>query len=180
MSVEVAEAFELTVRSLDQTPCVLDVCEENILQFAGFSSVRPTERDLHLVLPESDAATVLRVLEEHHAVRAAFAVRCELVNFKKLLLHVVREASGLEKDLRRASSFFFADLVNPTDPTEQARYIEISSTLSSCRGALQVLNDARIFTKLICRLPRHPAMSCDELLSSLPGLSPPPCASANQ
>ena len=154
-----AERFELAVRTRaaqhSNGPCVLDVCEQNMKNFSGFSSSALAEADLHRDLPD-DAAAVLACLEQHHKISAAFGVRRELVNFKKVCLHVLQEAIKLEKELRLYATYFFADLVNGADPDERDRYIGITHTLSTCRGALVAMQDAREFTKMICALPRHP------------------------
>eukprot|EP00658_Telonema_sp_P-2_P024296 TRINITY_DN19757_c0_g1_i1.p1 TRINITY_DN19757_c0_g1~~TRINITY_DN19757_c0_g1_i1.p1 ORF type:complete len:346 (-),score=86.34 TRINITY_DN19757_c0_g1_i1:56-1093(-) len=156
--------FEAHVRRIhgahgeNLAPCVLDITPRNMLNFAGFSSPAMAITEMNQLLPAELGPRVLEWLEQRHKMEAAFCVRRELVNLKKVCLHVVQDGARIEKDLRLAATLFFADLLKTDLPTQPDRdkYMGITSTLSLCRGGLAAMSDARIFTKQICSTARHP------------------------
>jgi len=156
--IEDEDAFFHRVRSVTAHipgTCVLDLCGANALRCSGFSSFDLTLNELNLVLPKEVVAEVLMVCAEHH-VSDCFAVRNELVNFKKLCLHLYHEFQILDGSLRRFSSMFFCDVVNTSlgDP-ELCRYTKLCGATMHCKGHMRVLLDLREQCKYICSIPRH-------------------------
>mmetsp|Transcript_3686 Transcript_3686/g.13616 ORF Transcript_3686/g.13616 Transcript_3686/m.13616 type:complete len:666 (-) Transcript_3686:106-2103(-) len=135
-------------------PCVLDVSEDVILSYPQ-SDFALVEQDLRAAFPQG----VARKLEDaiRDEVTTCLTVRRELINYKKLCLHMWKAGSTVEKDLRQLASFFYIDLVAETPSEEQRKlYSDVSNTMNECRGAVSVIWDARYFGKAICNLPRHP------------------------
>jgi hypothetical protein len=130
----------------------LRVSPSCILNFPGFSSMSEAERDLAADLGLA-LAGVLSALEETHAARDAFAVRRELVNFKKASLHLWRDAAAVEKALRVAAPFYFADLTTgpaaapaaalaPTLPTPRVEESETEGTAATTATATAAAAEA--------------------------------------
>lgn len=149
--------------------CVLDMREETILSYS-LGNFALVERDLRCALAPSWA----RRLEE--SIRAemldALAVRRELINYKKLCLHVWQAGSTVEKDLRQLTSFFFVTAKDETSEKTELdrylRYVEFSSAMNECRGVVKAIWDARHFGKIIAAMPRHPNTGVPKSLETLP------------
>jgi hypothetical protein len=93
-----------------------------------------------------------------HGVPSAFELRVELVNYKKVMLHLFNESTVVEKDLRQMSALLHVPLEPGAATAEsQARYSALSAMVMDCKGSRTVLQDARVFVKTICTLNRHPA-----------------------
>ena len=120
-------------------------------------------RDLRIGLSsEEHVAAVLSVLDKHQ-VHSAFAIRNNVVNYKKVLLGVYRNGVTLSHDLRRLAAFFREP---PLDLDEShrgffrpSRYRELSDALCTTDGAVGGVLDARRFCKAVCCVPRHPDAS---------------------
>ncbi|CAE8647499.1 unnamed protein product, partial [Polarella glacialis] len=136
------------------------------------------EKDLRAAFSPALADALLACFSDE--VQACLACRRELINFKKLCLHLWQAGSGVEKDLRQLASFFYCEVVSSaSDAAEQAawqlkdlrrrRYVEISSALNECRGSVAGIWDARNFAKAICALPRHPDRGVPWKFEALPG-----------
>lgn len=161
-------------------PCVLDVCEETVQTYAQGSMPLVTT-DLAAGLNAAALANASEVLQSHGLLRA-FALRRELVNFKKVVLHTFVDSTLQEKELRKLCCFFFADhhferLAGDDDNigpegepafVHSARYDSVCVALADCRAARQALNDARDFCKALCSVPRHPAIEWSAKLQALP------------
>ncbi|CAE8599730.1 unnamed protein product [Polarella glacialis] len=158
-------------------PCVLDLQQENILSF-GQGDWAYVEKDLRAAFSPALADALLACFSDE--VQACLACRRELINFKKLCLHLWQAGSGVEKDLRQLASFFYCEVVSSaSEAAEQAawqlkdlrrrRYVEISSALNECRGSVAGIWDARNFAKAICALPRHPDRGVPWKFEALPG-----------
>jgi len=159
------EQLRATLRQI-HGPCVLDVCEENILSYAC-GDWALVERDLRCVFSRPLAEQLEECIRDE--VQDCLAVRRELINYKKLCLHLWQAGQTVEKDLRQLASFFYCDMVSDSPPPERrARYIELSNTLNECRGAVKSIHDARYFGKAICNLPRHPASGVPWQFEELP------------
>eukprot|EP01048_Picozoa_sp_COSAG05_P006364 COSAG05_NODE_410_length_10109_cov_29.470430_1_plen_454_part_00 len=141
-------------------PCIVDVSEKNILNYAqgSYSLVR---RDVELLPPASCNAALAAA--NAAGVADAFAVRRELISFKKVCLNVFDSAQALEKDLQQLTTFHYYR-TEPADAgaglaasfVHSAMYTKASRMLQRCRGSLGSIHDARKVTKLICSIPRHP------------------------
>ena len=171
-----AEDWELNLREklFAKVPglCVLDLLETNILSYSQ-GDWGLIERDLLAAFSEELAWLILECFKDE--VQTCLAVRRELINFKKLCLHLWQTATGFEKDLRQLTSFFFCRVADETpssesspDESRRQSYITISNSLSECRGAVAAVFDARHFSKAICALPRHPASGVPWKFEALP------------
>ena len=86
-----------------------------------------------------------------------FTVRRELINYKKVCLHIWHGATQLERELQQLVTFFFRDITKTEDGyMHSARYVALCQALQQCIGAIDALLDARFFTKAIASIPRHP------------------------
>lgn len=133
-------------------PCVLDLSEENILSF-GQGDWSLVERDIKAAFSSDLANLILDCFKD--VVQTCLAVRRELINYKKLCLHMWQAGTALEKDLRQLASFFYCELVGKAPDARRRRYIDIANAFNECRGAVAAIFDARHFSKAICALPRH-------------------------
>ena len=122
-------------------------------------------RDLRLIL-DGDRADAVEKLLVAVGVEHAFVLRNNLVNFKKIVLNVHREALTLSNDLRRLAAFFREPPTKFGDEGDDGkggngffhsdRYNELSDVLSTTEGAVGGCYDVRRFCKAICCVPRHP------------------------
>ena len=118
--------------------CVLDVSADNIHAFAQ-GSISLVEADLWAGLEDPSGALEACA---SHALSHAFALRRELVNFKKIVLHTFVDTVAQEKHLRQLCSWFFADHASPSSSsgtcTDADNHVagESGSKMapSSCRG----------------------------------------------
>ena len=110
---------------------------------------------------------MLSVLDKHQ-VHSAFAIRNNVVNYKKVLLGVYRNGVTLSHDLRRLAAFFREpppDLSGGAKDESHrgffrpSRYRELSDALCTTDGAVGGVLDARRFCKAVCCVPRHPDAS---------------------
>ena len=53
--------------------------------------------------------------------------------------------------------------------THEARYTELCDAMMQCKGAVSMMADARVFTKKICCVARHPDKSRPQKLADAPG-----------
>lgn len=166
-------SFEAHVRSVFssqlRTPCPLDGTEQRLLQWFNCGRWALVQRDLRAVLPPEVAEHVLTVCERH-AVPDAFAIRRELVNYKKAMLHAHDAAHRLEKDLRQLVAFF-----RKVDWSEGDRFFRHSEphaslcdALAGCSGVLGALQDGRNCTKAVCTVGRWPGAPRSGKLERLP------------
>ena len=152
--------------------CVLDLVEGNILSFSQ-GDWGLVERDVLAAFSEELATLILECFRDE--VQTCLTVRRELINFKKLCLHLWQTASSFEKDLRQLASFFYCRVAEqaaageaPETLPRRQSYITVSNALSECRGAVAAVFDARHFSKAICALPRHPASGVPWKFEALP------------
>ena len=116
------------------------------------------------ILSEAQRAEALTILTES-GLQGAFSVRRELINFKKLMLHVATKSINIEKALRRLSTFFYRNgRDGDGDPAERSRHNDIQLALNSCTGLVRGAHDARAICKAICCLHRLP----DEIVAAQP------------
>ncbi|CAJ1363666.1 unnamed protein product [Effrenium voratum] len=157
-------------------PCVLNLAEENILSF-GQGDWALIERDVAAAFSPDLASVILDCFREE--VQTCLAVRRELINFKKLCLHLWQSATSVEKDLRQLASFYYTELVgdplgaeagdtSDTRAVRRARYVDMANALNECRGAVAAMFDARHFSKAVCKWPRHPASGVPWKFEALP------------
>ena len=79
------------------------------------------------------------------------------VNYKKVNLHILNEATILEKELRQLASFFHARdrKIHPDGyHIHTERYTAICDAMMQCKGAVAAMTDARVLTKAICCVHR--------------------------
>ena len=146
---------------------VLEVNSSNIMNFAQgeFSLVHD---DMKSLLQPSTSAAALQWLQ-HVGAESAFHTRRDLVNFKKICLHMQEGGTHTCKDLKQLCAFFRTDTQNhesffmPID-----RYGSISDTMQECAGALDAVADGRRISKALCCIPRLPDKPLSQYLLSCP------------
>jgi hypothetical protein len=146
---------------------VLEVNSSNIMNFAQgeFSLVHD---DMKSLLQPSTSAAALHWLQRLGS-ESAFHTRRDLVNFKKICLHMQEGGTHTCKDLKQLCAFFRTDTQNhesffmPID-----RYGSISDTMQECAGALDAVADGRRISKAMCCVPRMPNKPLSEYLVSCP------------
>ena len=146
--------------------CVLDVAPKNILSY-NQGAFRLVSTDLEAVLPREMAAGALDVCRAA-ALPAAFDLRRNLVNLKKVLLHSWHAAEPLERELRQLSTFWRVDMSFDKGFVDWPRYREVCVAHMRCKGATHAVFDGRAILKQICCIPRHPTLERPRKLSGLP------------
>ncbi len=146
---------------------ILEVNGSNIMNFAqGEYSL--VDEDLATLLPPPARAAALASLADL-GTEAAFHTRRDLVNFKKICLHMQEGATHTCKDLKQLCAFFRTDTQShesffmPVD-----RYGSISDTMQECAGALDAVADGRRISKAMCCIPRLPDKPLSQYLLSCP------------
>ena len=143
-------------------PCVLDVSARLILNYQQGSFALVAD-DLAAAL---EADEILRAIDalrgEACRLPQIFALRRELVNFKKACLRLFHDAQKLEKDLQRHEMYFFRD--RDCDRWVEQGAVDPLYERACCwhqraKGLLLAVHDARDFTKMLCALPRHPDLA---------------------
>ena len=167
-TTEATAAFEARVRRHHHdhqpagAPCVLDVSAKLILNYQQGSFALVAE-DLAVALDAKESASATDALRgEACRLPQIFALRRELVNFKKACLRLFHDAQKLEKDLQRHEMFFFRDRDcdrwvehGAVDPL----YERACHWHQRAKGLLLAVHDARDLTKMLCALPRHPDLA---------------------
>jgi hypothetical protein len=146
---------------------ILEVSGSNIMNFAqGEYSLVHDDLTTLLPPPARDAALVSLA---DLGTEAAFHTRRDLVNFKKICLHMQEGATHTCKDLKQLCAFFRTDTQShesffmPVD-----RYGSISDTMQECAGALDAVADGRRISKAMCCIPRLPDKPLSQYLLSCP------------
>ena len=163
------------------SPCVLDVCAKDILNYPQGSFALIAD-DLARAPPTVDRAASIRALRRACRLPEVFALRKELVNFKKACLRLLHDAQKLEKDLQRHEMFFFRDRdcdrwveQGCVDPL----YEKACHWHQRAKGLLLAVHDARDFGKMLCSLPRHPELAVNPNPNPNPSPSPSPNPNPN-
>jgi len=162
-----ADLAEL-VRARIPGPSVLDASSENILSYCC-GSWTLIQRDVTAVLDEKLAQSALALLGSL-GVCEAFRLREELVNYKKVLLHVHQQGLSVERSLCQLASFFHEERVKCDGGFSRpsTRRGEIADAVMQCKGRCEATYDARQIGKLLCNLPRHPEKGRPRALEELP------------
>jgi len=170
---------------------VLDVLENvDLLRFhCGKWDFAKT--DLISVLGEELASRIENICVD--TIQRAFTVRENLVNLKKVYLHLFHVTKKLERILSQFTQVFFLDgkdWIQYLERTEfvdgqlscnsdefiddvleksntRGVYIACSVGIQKCKGLLAAIEDARSVLKRICCVPRHPYSDRDPLLDNL-------------
>jgi len=90
--------------------CVLDCSDENIYVYHYTGNIGLVQRDLRAVLDEGQMRAVENAYKEER-LEEAWLVRKELINFKKVCLHLFEEARSTEKDLRQTRLLYSSSSV---------------------------------------------------------------------
>jgi hypothetical protein len=174
------ESWEEHVRASAERlggPCVLDANDSNMHNFAqgSFELIR---KDLEATLDcSADVAAVCSACEAV-GITDAFAVRRELINYKKVMLHMMLNVQRTEQRLARLTTFYYrvhgADMKKQGSGEEYVhdpRYTTLANALHRCRGLLCAVRDGRDLAKSICCVPRQPLYSSASVarLTGLPG-----------
>eukprot|EP00929_Paragymnodinium_shiwhaense_P062013 TRINITY_DN30961_c0_g1_i2.p1 TRINITY_DN30961_c0_g1~~TRINITY_DN30961_c0_g1_i2.p1 ORF type:complete len:676 (+),score=90.79 TRINITY_DN30961_c0_g1_i2:102-2030(+) len=145
----------------------LDVNTNNTYNYScgAYSLV---ERDIKAVLPPATAEAVLEKLHQGGVPRA-FRVREELVNYKKVSLHIHEQGVQLERSLGQVAAFFREGERSPGGFwVHTERRTTLSDAHTQCKGRCQASFDARHMGKHICCVPRHPQNPKAAALEDLP------------
>lgn len=170
-----AEAFARRVRSSYGVgpnvrvsgTCVLDVDARNILTFEQ-GRWELFEKDARAAFGKDEGERIARLVDARGAVSAAFGIRRNVVNLKKVLLQSQYEIEGLELRLRQLSTFYRGDFGKHAGYRNASRFREIVTAHGRCRGAAKAIFDGRVFTKQICCVPRFPKSLRPRRLASMP------------
>lgn len=152
--------------------CALDLTLENVgdFEYGRWALVLRDLCELQAAgaLPPCVGVAVRRVCASHR-VAAAFDLRVELVNYKKVVLHLFNEGGVVEKDLRQLSALLHCPLGEGSAPRPAQRaYAALATAVMDAKGSRTAMQDARVFTKTICTLSRHPAAQPKKRLEGLP------------
>ena len=152
-----AEELAEAARSRIAGPDVLAVTPDNILSYCC-GTWTLVEKDIVAVLPPALAKTVLDLLGTL-GVREAFRVREELVNYKKVLLHVHQRGLDVERRLAQLASFFHEERERCDGgfSRHSARRAKITDARMECKGRCEATYNARLLGKALCGLPRRPS-----------------------
>jgi hypothetical protein len=161
---ETAEVFEARVRLLQPSMCVLDLTPKNVTLYL-YGRLELAAAELRAVLAAADARKVLALCDSH-GVRRAFDLRLNLVSLERVYLQLYRRSQDAEKALRRLATVLFTGKRPESDSTDL--FGRISIELMRCKGVAEALNDARLFTKEICAISRHPNVVRPPRLAKLP------------
>ncbi|KAJ1453881.1 hypothetical protein M885DRAFT_618576 [Pelagophyceae sp. CCMP2097] len=154
-------------------------------------------KDIELVLGPDATAEAREMCERAEeegglGVAEAYALRTEVVSFKKVCLRLFNEARSVENSLMRLGWYFYIDIHQRPQPSERqpgqdrirpsatfgqerdgpwvdysVDYATLCQALHSCRGLIAALQEAREVSKWICKLPRHPSMKRPPRLQKL-------------
>lgn len=129
------ESFERSVRArhrlgrFSREPCPLDISAANCREFSqGYYEF--VEDDLK-ALP-NEIATHVSSICRRQGIISAFAIRRELVNFKKVLQHLLKQCVSVEKQLRQQSAVLHCPILEKTESS--IAYIKLSRILMQCQG----------------------------------------------
>ena len=132
-------------------PCVLDANDDNMHHFAqgSFELVR---KDLEATLDGPAEVAAVCAACEAVGVLDAFAVRRELINYKKVCLHLMLRVQGTERRLARLTTFYFrvhgADIKKGAGGyVHDERYTALANALQRCKGLLLAVRDGRDLAK---------------------------------
>ena len=160
---------------------MLDACPRLVHHFA-IGSFGLVQADLQHALPPTLVAQILVTLTKS-GVRRAFAVRRELVQFKKACLLILQDVLRIERGFVRQTTFFYRELrrceeidghhcdacrawregrrhelsfCRRGDEEHHApdEYLSVSEWLHSVKGLRVALQDMRGALKTLCLLPR--------------------------
>jgi hypothetical protein len=90
------------------------------------------ENDLK-VLGTTIAARVSDICVQS-GVMSAFAVRRELINFKKVLQHLLKRSLYIEKHLRQQTAMLYCPILEKS--AESEAYSSVSEKLMQCQGSV--------------------------------------------
>lgn len=147
---------------------VLEVTPDNVVNY-NCGAFWLVQRDLEAVLPSAHARQALQLLRSA-GVPEAFHVREELVNYKKVCLHVHQQGVLLERSLSQLATFFrtseWSEELGCSVHTPERSMLSRART--QCKGRCEASYDARLIGKLLCGLPRHPDTARQASLAQLP------------
>jgi hypothetical protein len=169
------EVFEASFRATARrTPndalCVLDVAVANIGEFEQGRLALVLDEFAHAAVPPAAARRAAALLAEH-CVSDALRMRRELINFKKVMLHVHAAVVELDRELRRAAAVLYCKL-STACAVDRERYSSVAAALAGLQGVALAASGGRRFTKAVCTIHRHPDAPRGGVLRSLPRALP--------
>ena len=144
----------------------ISVSSENVSSFAQ-GDFKLVERDIAWCLGKcarrhrASASRLASRAWESLGIRAAFAVRRELVSLKKVLQRLASEAASLEREASRHATFLYRNIDEPQKGERwelSEEYVCASAALQGARGLSRALTEARGLVKSLCCLPRFPPL----------------------
>ena len=164
-------AFRATAR---RTPndalCVLDVTIVNIGEFEQGRLALVLDEFAQVAVPPAWEQRAAALLAEH-SVADALRMRRELINFKKVMLHVHAAAVVLDRELRRAAAVLYCKL-STARTADREQYSAVAAALAGLQGVALAASGGRRFTKAVCTIHRHPDAPRAGALRSLPHALP--------
>ncbi|GBG27518.1 Hypothetical Protein FCC1311_037412 [Hondaea fermentalgiana] len=141
-----------------------------------------TAQDIETALGEDALRRIEKAVKPR--MDSVFGLRQNLINLKKVYLHLQMPGSELQKRINQYTCLFYADgkdwyqhLIaeqevdswrKPKEETGAALYQQVSRALQECNGAQMAVLDARQYIKNICCVPRHPNKPTSFELQLLP------------
>ena len=152
-------------------PCILDTKVTTVALFRR-GGVALMNKDLAGAgLPAYVVEYVKKLLIARGADQA-FRTKVELVNYKKVMVHMQKQLEEIEANL---SVFAAVAYCGPqeTDKDKRKAAARLAKELDECRGSLHVVRDVRKWTAAICKVPRFPStvrmfIASDASITKLP------------
>ena len=136
-------------------PCILDTGEATVARFrrGGVTLMHQDLAGAGLAPHVVDFVTKLLVAR---GADQAFRTKVELVNYKKVMVHMQKACEELEANL---SVFAAVTYCGPQEGDKDKRKTaaRLAKELDELRGVLHVVRDVRTWTAAICKVPRFPS-----------------------
>jgi hypothetical protein len=152
-------------------PCILDTSVSTVALFrrGGLALI---DKDLAgSGLPAYVVDYVHKLLIARGADQA-FRTKVELVNYKKMMVHMQKALEEIEANLSVFSAVSYCG-PQETDKGRRKAGAHLAKELDELRGILHVVRDVRTWTAAICKVPRFPStermfIASDAGISKLP------------
>ena len=152
-------------------PCILDTAITTVALFRRGGVALMNKDVAGAGLPAYVVEYVEKLLIARGADQA-FRTKVELVNYKKMMVHMQK---GLEEVEANLSVFAAVAHCGPqeTDKDKRKDAARLAKELDECRGSLHVVRDVRTWTAAICKVSRFPSaermfIASDAGISKLP------------
>jgi hypothetical protein len=152
-------------------PCILDTSVSTVALFRRGGVALMNKDLLGAGLPLYVVEYVNKLLIARGADQA-FRTKVELVNYKKMMVHMQKQLEEIESNLSVFSAVAYCG-PQETDKEKRKNAARLAKELDECRGSLHVVRDVRTWTAAICKVPRFPCtermfIASDAGISKLP------------